>query len=257
MIMMHNPAFGVMGYYQADDMIKMASALNEIKESIINAYMSRSSLDRKKLSKLMDEETWMTADTAQEYGFCDEVDKACSAVNMVFDGNVVVVNTVRHSLDRIRNAGQLKQLAAQNHPTTETAACNKPAEPNGAANNFSGGKTVKTIAEFKEQYPDLYNAVVAEERGRIQSIDKIGATLDPILVSRAKYDEPMNAADLALAALEADAQKGRVFNGQREQELAGAKAVDGNTASQTAEQEAISKIVASANKKVQLEGGKK
>ncbi|MDO4649946.1 MAG: ATP-dependent Clp protease proteolytic subunit [Eubacteriales bacterium] len=47
--------------------------LNEVKESILNAYEIRTGMSRAKLSHLMDSETWMNAGKAIEYGFVDDV----------------------------------------------------------------------------------------------------------------------------------------------------------------------------------------
>ena len=47
--------------------------LNEVKESIINAYELKTGLSRNKLSKLMDNETWMDARKAVELGFADSM----------------------------------------------------------------------------------------------------------------------------------------------------------------------------------------
>ena len=51
----------------------MIQLLDEVKESIINAYQIKTGLSRDELSKLMDGETWMNALKAKELGFCDEV----------------------------------------------------------------------------------------------------------------------------------------------------------------------------------------
>ena len=45
--------------------------LDEVKESIINAYEIKSGLPRDKISKLMDQETWMNANKAIELGLAD------------------------------------------------------------------------------------------------------------------------------------------------------------------------------------------
>ena len=62
MMMIHNPFTMAMG-----------QLLDEVKESIINAYQIKTGLSRDELSKLMDGETWMNALKAKELGFCDEV----------------------------------------------------------------------------------------------------------------------------------------------------------------------------------------
>ena len=67
--MIHNPSTYAWG--DSKDMQKAINALDEIKESIINAYTTKSNLPRNKLAKLMDDETWMNANKAIEYGFVD------------------------------------------------------------------------------------------------------------------------------------------------------------------------------------------
>ena len=59
LMMIHNPATVAFGDHE--DMQKAIEMLNEVKESIINAYEIKTSLSRAKLSRLMDEETWMNA----------------------------------------------------------------------------------------------------------------------------------------------------------------------------------------------------
>lgn len=71
MLMIHNPmtiAFGNKG-----EMEKAISMLDEVKESIINAYEIKTGLSRAKLSHLMDSETWMDAHKAVELGFADDI----------------------------------------------------------------------------------------------------------------------------------------------------------------------------------------
>lgn len=69
MMMIHNPATIAFGDHE--DMRKAIDMLEEVKESIINAYEIKTSLSRAKLSHLMDEETWMNARKAIELGFAD------------------------------------------------------------------------------------------------------------------------------------------------------------------------------------------
>lgn len=47
--------------------------LDEVKDSIINAYELKTGLSRSKLSHLMDDETWMNAVKAVELGFADGI----------------------------------------------------------------------------------------------------------------------------------------------------------------------------------------
>lgn len=73
MLMIHNPmtiAFG-----NAGEMEKAIAMLDEVKESIINAYEIKTGMSRAKLSHLMDAETWMDANKAVELGFADDIIK--------------------------------------------------------------------------------------------------------------------------------------------------------------------------------------
>lgn len=54
-------------------MQKAIAMLDEVKESIINAYEIKTGMSRTKLSHLMDAETWMDAHTAIDMGFADEI----------------------------------------------------------------------------------------------------------------------------------------------------------------------------------------
>ena len=71
LMMIHNPM--TMAYGNQADMEKAIEMLDEVKESIMNAYEIKTSLSRAKLSHLMDSETWMNANTAIELGFADDI----------------------------------------------------------------------------------------------------------------------------------------------------------------------------------------
>ena len=70
-MMIHNPLTVAMG--DSDEMRRAIQLLDEVKESIINAYEIKTGLSRARLSHLMDGETWMNAKKALELGFCDEI----------------------------------------------------------------------------------------------------------------------------------------------------------------------------------------
>ena len=71
LLFVHDPSTIAIG--NAKDMEKAITTLNEVKESIINAYAAKTGLSRSKISKLMSDETWMNAKKAVELGFADEI----------------------------------------------------------------------------------------------------------------------------------------------------------------------------------------
>ena len=71
LMMIHNPM--TMAFGDSGEMQKAIDMLDEVKESIVNAYEIKTGMSRAKLSHLMDAETWMDAHTAVDLGFADEI----------------------------------------------------------------------------------------------------------------------------------------------------------------------------------------
>ena len=71
MLMIHDPSTVAMG--NTKDMEKAIEVLEEVKESIINAYAAKSGLTHARIANLMSNETWMNAKKAVELGFADEI----------------------------------------------------------------------------------------------------------------------------------------------------------------------------------------
>ena len=69
MMVIHNPWTFAMG--NKSELQKTIEFLDEVKESIINAYEIKTSLPRDKISMLMDDETPMSVQKAIALGFCD------------------------------------------------------------------------------------------------------------------------------------------------------------------------------------------
>jgi ATP-dependent Clp protease protease subunit len=71
MLMMHNPS--TIAWGDSAEMRRARAMLDEIKESLINAYEAKTGLPRNRISRMMTSETWMNAHTAVELGFADKV----------------------------------------------------------------------------------------------------------------------------------------------------------------------------------------
>lgn len=110
MMMIHNPmtiAFG-----DSANMQKAIAMLDEVKESIINAYEIKTGLSRAKLSRLMDAETWMDANSAIEMGFADEIMQrnTADAVEVPQVSNIYSRTAVtNHLMDKIAAKCRIEQ----------------------------------------------------------------------------------------------------------------------------------------------------
>jgi len=70
-MMIHNPATIEAG--DGAEMLRAKAMLDEVKESIINAYQGKTGQAREAISAMMDAETWMNAHKAVELGFADGI----------------------------------------------------------------------------------------------------------------------------------------------------------------------------------------
>ena len=100
MMMIHNPATIAIG--DTEEMKKAIKMLDEVKESIMNAYEIKSGLSRDKISRLMDAETWFNAKKAVELGFADEIMFFANFGNGV-ESNVDGVVSVNDALEGSRS----------------------------------------------------------------------------------------------------------------------------------------------------------
>ena len=176
LFMIHNPSTIAMG--DSEEMRKQADVLEKYKNSITETYLQKVNIDKEKLSELMDNETWLNAEEALEYGFIDEITENTD-IQVV--ENKVISNNIVFNMAEFKNFNVDKNIK----------------------NNGKGsGKMTKD--EIKAQFPDIYTEIVnegkeigvKEERTRIQEIENLGYNHE--VVDKAKFEEPKNARDLAL-----------------------------------------------------------
>ncbi len=60
-------------YGNADSLEKQANMLRDVDDALIQSYRNRFNGEFHELEALLDNETYMTAETAKSYGFCDEI----------------------------------------------------------------------------------------------------------------------------------------------------------------------------------------
>ena len=123
LLMIHNPLTVVIG--DSEEMQKAIAMLDEVKESIINAYELKTGMSRAKLAHLMDAETWMNANKAIELGFADGVlaDEKKQAPH-----DDVMFSFSRRAVTNSR-LNKLQRKQESRPPDTENKTPAPPAEP--------------------------------------------------------------------------------------------------------------------------------
>ncbi|MDT2648036.1 Clp protease ClpP [Enterococcus dongliensis] len=76
MLMIHNPWMISMG--NSKELRKTADDLDKIAESSVVTYLAKAGdkLTEEKIKQIMDEETWLSAQEAYEYGLCDAIESS-------------------------------------------------------------------------------------------------------------------------------------------------------------------------------------
>lgn len=93
-MMIHDPAVVVfLGYLDIETLGSLRDELKSIKDGIVPVYANRTGLGEDKISRMMTNETWMSAREAVELGFADEVINAGQARPQT--GNTAFVNCLK------------------------------------------------------------------------------------------------------------------------------------------------------------------
>ena len=92
--MIHNPMACVFDMLDAEALRKMADTLAKVKETVVNVYKDRArdKMSADEIIRLMNEETWMSAEEALEKGLIDEIDDYNVETEM--KSGLVVVNSI-------------------------------------------------------------------------------------------------------------------------------------------------------------------
>ena len=112
MMMIHNPMTVAIG--DSAEMQRAIAMLDEVKESIMNAYEIKTGLTRAKISHLMDAESWFNAKKAVELRFADKILFSEEAEDM---GDEKELEAVMFSRKAVTNS-LLSKLMPEKNPGT-------------------------------------------------------------------------------------------------------------------------------------------
>lgn len=224
MMMIHNPWTIAVG--ESKDFRKLADDLDKIRDSLMTAYEEKTGMSREDLTTLMDEETWLSAAQAKEYGFADTVESELQVAASIGDGRMTV-NGVSFSMDRFKTL-----------PAALVAAANKQSNQPEPAGIQTASRTedVMDLEKIKAQHPDLYKQImdagrdegVKQERQRINDIEDMAMPGHDDLVNKAKFETGESAAELAVNIVKAEKNRGENFLTQRSSDAKAVAAVGQN-----------------------------
>ena len=211
LFMIHNPI--TFAYGNNQEMQKTVQMLDKVKNSIIETYLNKTKTDKETLSELMDNETWMNAEEAKEYGFIDEI--LDENVEKEVIENKLIINNMAFDISRFKNFKEKKNQ----EPRVINISVNSTGSPEEIADKFrnilnstenqknKGGNM--TLEELKNKFPELCNQIfnegkeagITKERERMREIDNLDVSNYSELVENAKYNDPVEASVLAVNIL--------------------------------------------------------
>ncbi len=223
--MVHNTQSSARGDYR--DMQASAEALKEFNAGIINAYVRKTGKTREELQALMDNETYMSAQTAIENGFIDGyIFGSLGTDGAGDDGNVqdsVVLQAVNSSFPVITDGKAKEIMAALKIQENSFAAV--PGINSTGNNPEKGEKKDMTLEEMYAQHPELKDEVEAIakeaetkgadlERSRLEALDKIAPSVTDDALAEAKYGKNrIDARELAYQSMLKDGQIAKNYMG--------------------------------------------
>lgn len=106
--MVHQPSVGIFGFMEAADLEKCLASLKTVKESILTTYENRTKKPHAEIEKLVDAESYLSADEALENNFIDEITEE---VDVQFDNskkmifmNKIELSCAKMDFEKIKTA---------------------------------------------------------------------------------------------------------------------------------------------------------
>lgn len=219
--MIHGASTWQQGNHQ--NMADASDFLKNIDDSIISSYLTKTSLSHEEIRELMNKDTWMTAQQAYDKGFIDEilfVNSAPDAVASVGSAD----NTMLLSQDVIDKVKA--EILASKTIVPDPVNVVEP-QPNNLTNEKEDD-VVMDLQTLQNEHPELFNQVknmgyeegVNAENARIKEIEDLAMPGNETLVNAAKFENKLTAADLAVAIVKAEKQKGANFLENRKEDAA-------------------------------------
>lgn len=219
-LMAHNPSVCLRGSYTAEELMKWADITGQVKKSIMTAYAERLDKTEEEIADLMNIESWYVGQEAVDAGFCDEVIETGfqdSAFSNQFSANGVPCsfkNYLETSVpDNIRKKVQDLSITPPKDKGTFSNKNMKGSNIMGEESTKNTAPAITDAAHLRSAYPEFVNQIITEavnaERERLKAIDEIASGIPDDVLTKAKYGEPISAADLALAQMKANNKAGQ------------------------------------------------
>ncbi len=181
-MMIHNPSNIIWGDEHA--MRKEADNLAKLKESVMNAYLSKVNISKEELIKVLDEETTYTAEEAVQCGLATHIVEEVVREGVVMYSKPLNSGNFEEYMEAFQQTIKMEQPSIKKETDIMTL----------------------TMEKLKSDNPTLYNQILEEgkreERARLQALDTINVAGSEELVNKAKYETMETKAEVCLAIVD-------------------------------------------------------
>ncbi len=206
LMMIHNPQ--TLAWGDANDLQKGIEVLEKVKETMLEVYQAKTGLDKETLLELIDDETWLTAEEAVEWGFADEVAEAMQMVASL-DGKKLAIET----------ATGRSEISFRGEVPGEVAQVLKHQQVKHKQKGGSEKMEIQNIHDLEAAYADLVKEIRAaaleegakRERERIKAIAELAIPGVEDIIERAQFEEPMTPEAVAMEIVKAQKAKAQAF----------------------------------------------
>lgn len=160
--MIHNPMVGYRGAITKAECERISNALDAIKQTIVNVYMGKcKNASEADVKRMMDDETWLSADECLAYGFIDEITEDMDT------GNSTYLNCVAYANENYSNYSYVCD-----NSTSVNGKMKNKVQPEGVNDMENNSNWLNDLKSLFKATNDVDNAVKAE-RERINCLNKL------------------------------------------------------------------------------------
>lgn len=223
-VMVHGASGFLFGYYNMAALKEAQKQLEAANQSALETYAQRTGIDKAKIKADMEKTEWMTGQAIVDKGYADEVIDGNVSMSLNADGTYMMVNGIMMPTSGFECLPDgIQRVNDMVIPGSEPDVTDKKTE--------KGGEKKVTAEEMRENYPEVVAEIekgaiaaqgnestdavkdaIEKERQRMREIDEIaGMVADKKMLQEAKFTNPVSAAELALMAMRKQAELGKQF----------------------------------------------
>ena len=238
-MMCHDVMCFMCGYYNNEELNKAVNSNEAFNNSAANIYATKSGLSVTQIRNMMKKEKWLVGQEAIDLGFANTLINADSKDAPKFEFSnkgALVVNGVKYrtnglvvpqevinSIDNLGGSKEMSKNKVEEFMTYMSAffTKNKAEDDENKVNADDAEKEKKQKKqqqeddekaqqeqEEKELRVEAVNSAIAQERQRLQEIEKISKSIDADLVQEAKFGATAcDAKELAYRSMQREAEK--------------------------------------------------